>query len=124
MKKKEEQSLFSELLAVEDTKHSTTLSHLKHGELWDIGDTPLVWDDPVEALKEVITRECVRKEQEGESFYYYELDYLISVFILQVIIKNGKFKGMFSAEDIADAREMYKHNSYKFFTNLPDDAAL
>lgn len=109
----ETKSLATQLNKVEFIKHNTIYKDLSTEELWVIGSTP-VWDNPVEALKEVITREIdTYAGLENKIDFTLHLNtgvyYSVALFVYSWIIPNEKFYNQFSPEDIYDAKYTYTH---------------
>lgn len=109
----ETKSLATQLNEVEFIKHNTIYKNLSQEELWGIGNTS-VCDDPVEALKEVITREINNYSQlKNKIDFTLHLNigvyYSVALFVHSWIIPNEKFYNQFSQEDLYDAKYTYKY---------------
>lgn len=91
--------LYDKLLSVPHIKHNTVYKDLSQEELWNQSDEGEAWDNPVEALKEVITREL---ETENPEVYY-----AASLYIYRWIAGDERFNKLFTEEQYWRAKDFY-----------------
>lgn len=123
VKNADNSTLYDKLLDVDFIKHDTAYKHLTDEELWFIApvyddDASPVWDNPVEALKEIITRAITEKGEQG--FSIGEMDYIVSLFIYRWIAGDARFFPCFTSDDFWAAKYTYKMYEDVFLTYLED----
>lgn len=91
--------LYDKLLSVSYTKHNTIYKDLTNEQLWNDLDKGEAWDRPVEALKEVITREL---ETENPDVHY-----TASLYIYRWIAGDKRFFNYFEEGQYWRAKYTY-----------------